>query len=185
MPEARSAVRAIKPRGGERRRMALGRSEGDQRQAVADRRHENNRQYSTFFIDDHLFGIEVVQVQEVLTAQSMTHVPLASTTIAGLINLRGQIVTAIDLRVRLGFPIRRDAANLMNVVVQSPDGAVSLLVDRIGDVIEVRPDLFESTPDRLDAQLKELTLGVYKLKDRLLLVLDTGKTTAVHTVEHK
>jgi purine-binding chemotaxis protein CheW len=183
MPEARPSVRTIKPRVGERRRTALGRPEGDQRQAVADRRHENNRQYSTFFIDDHLFGIEVVQVQEVLTAQMMTHVPLASATIAGLINLRGQIVTAINLRARLGFPVRRDATNLMNVVVQSPDGAVSLLVDRIGDVIEVRPDLFEAPPDRLDAQLKELTLGVYKLKDHLLLVLDTGKTAAVHASE--
>ncbi|HUJ79840.1 MAG TPA: chemotaxis protein CheW [Nitrospiria bacterium] len=180
MPEGRSALRRFTSRGGERRRPASGRLEGDQRQAVADRRHENNQQYATFSIDDHLFGIEVVKVQEVLTAQTMTHVPLVSTMIGGLINLRGQIVTAIDLRARLGFPVRKDASHQMNVVVRSSDGAVSLLVDRIGDVIEVRPDLFESPPDRLDARLKELTLGVYKLKDRLLLILDTDKTAVVH-----
>ena len=93
--------------------------------------------------------------------------------VAGLINLRGQIVTAIDLRRRLGVRDRLEGELPMNVVVRTVDGAVSLLVDEIGDVVEVEEKCFEEAPDTLSQLRRELIRGVYKLKNELLLVLDT------------
>src|SRR5215218_5087166 len=105
----------------------------------------NNRtgQVCTFYVEDLFLGIDVQQIQEVIRYQGMTRVPLAAPAISGLINLRGQIVTAIDLRRRLGMPLRKPEEPPMNVVVRDGENAVSLLVDRIGDVLEVNDDLFE------------------------------------------
>jgi purine-binding chemotaxis protein CheW len=133
-------------------------------------------QYSTFFVGDLFFGIDVLSVQEVLRFQEMTCVPLAPEVIEGLINLRGQIVTAIDMRRRLGLPPRSTDVRPMNMVVRTEDSAVSLLVDEIGDVLEVEGSAFEEPPDNLAPEARELIRGVYKLKDRLLLVLDTERT---------
>jgi len=133
-------------------------------------------QYSTFFVDSFFFGVEVLQVQEVLRYQEMTRVPLAPEVIEGLINLRGQIVTAVDMRRRLKLRPRAEGSMPMSMVVRSADGAVSLLVDEIGDVLEVEEEAFERPPDNLQGAARELIRGVYKLKDRLLLVLDTEKT---------
>jgi len=136
----------------------------------------NTKQFCTFFVNGLFFGVEVLKVQEVIRYQGMTRVPLAPTTIQGLINLRGQIVTAIDLRRRLELA-PRDADQLpMNVVVRSDDGAVSLLVDEIGDVVEIQDDIYERPPETLKGVARELVQGVYKLKERLLLILDTEKT---------
>jgi len=136
----------------------------------------NTKQFCTFFVNDLFFGVEVLKVQEVIRYQGMTRVPLAPATIQGLINLRGQIVTAIDLRRRLELP-PRDAEQLpMNVVVRSDDGAVSLLVDEIGDVVEIQDDIYEHPPETLKGVARELVQGVYKLKEQLLLILDTEKT---------
>jgi purine-binding chemotaxis protein CheW len=135
-----------------------------------------SRQYATFFVDGLFFGIDVLEVQEVLRYQEMTCVPLAPEVIEGLINLRGQIVTAIDMRRRLRLKPRNDGRTPMNTVVRTEEGAVSLLVDEIGDVISVESDAFERPPDNLSAEARELLQGVYKLKDRLLLVLDTKRT---------
>ena len=134
------------------------------------------KQFCTFFVNGLFFGIEVLKVQEVIRYQEMTRVPLAPATIRGLINLRGQIVTAIDLRRRLELPVRDDGQLPMNVVVRSDDGAVSLLVDEIGDVVEIQDDVYEHPPETLKGVARELVQGVYKLESRLLLVLDTGKT---------
>jgi purine-binding chemotaxis protein CheW len=108
----------------------------------------------------------------------MTRVPLASPIIRGLINLRGQIVTAFDMRARLGLAARSDGEPPMNVIVRTEDGAISLLVDEIGDVVEVDDDIRERVPETLSSDAKELISGVCKLKDRLLLVLDTERTIA-------
>ena len=135
-----------------------------------------SRQYATFFVEDLFFGIDVLQVQEVLRYQPMTTVPLAPDVIEGLINLRGQIVTAIDMRRRLKLKPRPAGQTPMNTVVRTDEGAVSLLVDEIGDVVEVAADAFERPPDNVDLEARDLLRGVYKLKDRLLLVLDTEKT---------
>ena len=133
-------------------------------------------QYSTFFVADLFFGVDVLHVQEVLRFQQMTHVPQAPEVVEGLINLRGQIVTAIDMRRRLGLPPRAGDQTPMNMVVRTADGAVSLLVDEIGDVLDVEAATYERPPDNLDPGARELIRGVYKLKDRLLLVLDAERT---------
>src|SRR6478672_4930733 len=123
-------------------------------------------QYCTFFVDGHYFGLDVLKVQEIIRYQEMTRVPLAPPEVRGLINLRGQIVTALDLRP-------------LNVVVRTDDGAVSLLVDEIGDVLEVSEELFERPPETLKGTARELIRGAYKLPDRLLLILDTERTVCL------
>jgi len=131
-------------------------------------------------VDDLYFGVEVLQVQEVIRYQQMTRVPLAHAVLRGLINLRGQIVTAIDLRCRLELSPRPEGHLPMNVVVRTGDGVVSLLVDEIGDVLNVEADTFEHPPETLSGIARELITGVYKLKDRLLLIMDTEKAVNVN-----
>jgi purine-binding chemotaxis protein CheW len=136
-------------------------------------------QFCTFYLDGLFFGVEVQKVQEVIRYQEMTHVPLASSVVRGLINLRGQIVTAIDLRRRLELRTRAAGELPMNVVLRTDDGAVSLLVDEIGDVLEVTEDTFERPPETINRVTRDLIRGVYKLKGCLLLILDTEKAIAV------
>ncbi|HEY6178310.1 MAG TPA: chemotaxis protein CheW [Kofleriaceae bacterium] len=133
-------------------------------------------QFCTFYVRGMFLGLEVTCIQEVIRAQPLTVVPLTEPVIAGLMNLRGQIVTAIDMRHRLGLPPREPDERPINVVVRTPDGAVSLLVDEIGDVIEVSDDAFERPPEMLGDDARALIRGAYKLKDRLLLVLDAART---------
>jgi purine-binding chemotaxis protein CheW len=137
------------------------------------------QQFATFWLAGYLFGIEVVKVQEVLRYQRMTAVPLAPPEIAGLINLRGQIVTALDLRRRLDLPDRPDNKLPMNVVVRTDEGSLALLVDEIGDVMEVGDETFEPPPETLRGPAHDLIRGSYKLDDRLLLVLDTERVVAL------
>ncbi|MBN4054172.1 chemotaxis protein CheW [Nitrospira defluvii] len=160
---------------GKDRRVEKGNPPGDAERRVAtfDRRRENNRQYVTFFLRDHYLGLEVESVQEVFTKKDMTGVPLASEAIVGLINLRGHIIVSIDLRKRLNFEERSDEGDVMSIVVRTSDGKVNLIVDRIGGVIEVRPDLFEAPPTTLGGQLQKVVKGIYKLEGQLLLALDT------------
>lgn len=139
-----------------------------------------DRQYCTFHVDRMFFGVEVLSVQEVIRFQELTRVPTAPAVVSGLINLRGQIVTAIDLRARLGLPPLPPDRRPMNVVVRTDDGsgvggAVSLLVDEIGDVMQVEAGTRERPPETMPARSRELIRSVYKLKDRLLLVLDTQR----------
>jgi purine-binding chemotaxis protein CheW len=129
-------------------------------------------QFTTFYVNNMLFGVEVVKVQEVFRAQATTRVPLAPAVVSGLINLRGQIVTAIDMRRRLNLPPRTDGSKPMNIVVRTADEPVSLLVDEIGDVLEVAAENFEQRPQNVDAAVCELIRGVFKLNDQLLLILD-------------
>lgn len=140
------------------------------------------RQFCTFTLGGQTLGIEVLRVQEVIRAQAMTRVPLAPLAVTGLINLRGQIVTAIDLRRRLGLADRPVGVEATNVVVRTDDGPVSLLVDEIGDVLEVSADAFEPPPETLDPAARGLIRGVYKLADRLLLVLETEPTVGLEPV---
>jgi purine-binding chemotaxis protein CheW len=134
-----------------------------------------SRQFCTFHLNGLFFGIEVVEIQEVIRYQEMTRVPLAPAMVTGLINLRGQIVTAIDLRTRLEFPPREGDLLPTNVVVRTEDGPVSFLVDEIGDVVEVDDAAFESPPGNLTGLTRDVTRGVYKLHQRLLLILDTRR----------
>jgi purine-binding chemotaxis protein CheW len=139
-------------------------------------------QFCTFYVDGLFLGVEVVQIQEVLRYQDMTPVPLAPKAVQGLINLRGQIVPAIDLRPCLGLPARPAGARPMNVVVRQEEGACSLLVDEIGDVLEVDPGAFEQPPENLNTAARGLIRGVYKLADSLLLILDVDAALALDVV---
>lgn len=132
--------------------------------------------YCTFTVDRYFFGVTVDQVQEVIRHQRMTRVPLASPEISGLINLRGQIVTAIDLRRRLGLPPAPADWRTMSVLIKTPDGAISLQVDQIEDVLEVAEETIERPPETLQGHVRQLITGASKLKHRLLLLLDTAKT---------
>jgi purine-binding chemotaxis protein CheW len=136
-------------------------------------------QFCTFFLDGHFFGVPVQRVQEVIRYQEMTRVPLVPPVVRGLINLRGQIVTAIDLRKRLGMTERPASQLPMNVVVRTGDGAFSLLVDEIGDVIEVTEKSFERPPETLQGVAREMIRGVHKMPERLLLLLDTERVVDV------
>ena len=146
---------------------------------TATDRAGNGRQYATFFVDEMFFGVEVLKVQEVLRFQEMTCVPLAPKTVEGLINLRGQIVTAIDMRRRLELEPRAPGAQPLNVVVRSEEAAVSLLVDEIGNVIEVSQAAYQPPPINMPAAQRALVDGVYQLEERLLLVLNTDRTLTV------
>ncbi len=136
-------------------------------------------QLATFYVADLYFGVDVLCVQEVLRYQQMTRVPLAPDMIEGLINLRGQMVTAIDMRRLLKVPPRDEGKTPMNMVIRTDDGAVSLLVDEIGDVVDVDTADYEPPPGSLDPAVRELIRGVYKMKSRLLLVLNTERTVDV------
>lgn len=138
--------------------------------------------FCTFYLDKYIFGVSVDDVQEVIRYQEVTQVPLAPTVIRGLINLRGQIVTAIDLRRRLGVASQPPSHLPMNVVLQVDDGTVSLLVDQVGDILEVDESDFAPLPDTLHGITRELLKGVYKLKSNLLLVLDTEKVIDLETL---
>jgi purine-binding chemotaxis protein CheW len=149
--------------------------QGNGRRAITAR----EEQFCTFRLGDLLFGVEVLCVQEVLLKQQMTRLPLVSSVVSGLINLRGQIVTAIDLRQRLGMAPLEEGREAMNVVVRTNDMAFSLVVDEIGDVLDVDPELFESPPETLTGVARELILGAYKLDGQLLLVLDVEKAITI------
>ncbi len=141
----------------------------------------STRQVCTFYLDGLFFGVDVQQVQEVIRYHEMTRVPQAPHVVEGLINLRGQIVTAIDLRRRLELNDGPEGQLPMNVVVRTGDGVVSLLVDEIGDVLEVDEDAFERPPETLQGVARELIQGTYKLKDHLLLLLDTEKAVGINS----
>ena len=140
------------------------------------------RQLCTFFVADFMLGVDVREVQEVIRYQEMTAVPLAPAVIAGLINLRGEIVTAIDLRRQLSMPDRDPDQPPMNIVIRDgSDEAFSLLVDDIGDVIDLEESDFEPLPPTLLGPARDLLLGCYKLPDQLLLLLDTEKAQTAGT----
>ncbi|MBS2024608.1 MAG: chemotaxis protein CheW [Deltaproteobacteria bacterium] len=137
------------------------------------------RQVCTFLVEGLLFGVEVTRVQEVIRHQEMTPVPLSPGVVSGLINLRGRIVTALDLRLRLGLSARPAHELPTNVVVRHKEGLVSLLVDEIGDVVEVDEASFEHPPETLAEGARALISGVYKLEPQLLLLLDAELATQV------
>ncbi len=137
------------------------------------------QQLATFWLDGHLYGLGVEHVQEVLRAQSLTRVPQAPRAVAGLLNLRGQVVTAIELREKLGLAPRPDDATAILIVVRLDGEVVSLLVDTIGDVVDVADDDFELPPDTLDGAVRELIRGAYKLDGQLLLAFDVHRAVGV------
>lgn len=134
--------------------------------------NDDHHQYVSFWIEDHWLGVPVSLVQEVLKPQRVTPTPLARPEIAGLFSLRGRIMTAINLRRRLGLPDRTEALSSMHVIVRCPGEPYSLLVDEIGDVINVVGLPSAAWPDHLDGRWKAFSVGVCRSSDRLFVLLD-------------
>jgi purine-binding chemotaxis protein CheW len=131
--------------------------------------------YVTMTIADQLFGIPVLQVQDVLGHQRITRIPLAPSEVAGSLNLRGRIVTAVDVRLRLGLPPRERSDRDMSIVVDHRGELYSLMVDQVGEVMSVSAQSFERNPATLDPVWREVSAGIYRLQDRLLVVLDVAR----------
>lgn len=160
----------------ERRQRNDGPPDGqERRRSDADRRTENNEKYLTFKLGGQYLGISVGKVQEVLPHQNLTPVPRASASIEGLLNLRGQIVTAVNLRKRLELQELNGTSKPMYVIVNEGGELFSLLVDEVGDVIEVANSRFNRAPASLDECWKACCDGVYQLSTGLLIALDVSK----------
>lgn len=134
-----------------------------------------SRQYCTFRVGGLCFAVDVGCVQEVIHRQEMTRVPRASAVVSGLTNLRGQIVMAIDLGRRVGLESRGDGGESINVVIRAGDRPVSLVVDEVGDILDLRDDDRERPPETLPGSIRALVTGIHPLEDRLLLILDVGR----------
>lgn len=136
----------------------------------------NTKQFSTFYLGDRLFGIDVMQVQEVTKALPITPIPLSPRFVRGLMNLRGQLATAIELR-RLFQLADSVPDQAMNVVCRHDGVLLSFLVDRIGDVIEVENAHFEPAPDTVPEQVRKFMQGVYKTPGQLLSIIEVSRIT--------
>lgn len=136
-------------------------------------------QFCTFHVADVFLGVNVLKVQEVLRYRALATIPLAPANVEGLLNLRGQIVTAIDLRRRLGFAARPADESTMIVIVRTEDGQIAFLVDSVGDVLDVDEATFEPVPDTLPPATRALILGVHKLPGSLLHVLDAEQAAGL------
>jgi len=132
-------------------------------------------EYVTVTLDDQLFGLPISRVQDVFVPDRLTRVPLAPPQIAGVLNLRGRIVTAIDMRCRLGLPARQDKVPAIAVGIELKGESYGLLVDAMGEVMKLAKDLCETKPANIDARLAEVTAGVYRLDSQLLVVLDVDR----------
>lgn len=132
----------------------------------------DQQEFVTMQVGEQLFGISVMAVQDVLRKQRIARVPLAPAVIAGSLNLRGRIVTAIDMRVRLGLEPVHDLTTMMNVVVLYGNELYSLLVDKVGEVLSLPLDQFEKVPSNLTSSWRDLSAGVFKLDRQLLVILD-------------
>lgn len=146
-------------------------------QTVSNNRYQlsyasNQQEFVTMRVGKQLFGISVMAVQDVLRKQNIAHIPLAPAVIAGSLNLRGRIVTAIDMRVRLGLPLANGYENCMNVVIEYHHDLYSLLVDSVGEVLSLPMEKFEKSPVNLSGGWQDVSAGVFKLKEELLVILD-------------
>ncbi len=134
-----------------------------------------NAEFVTVSIEGQLFGIPVLMVQDVLGPQKITRIPLSPKEVAGVLNLRGRIVTAVELRTRLGLPMRASGEQGMSVVVEHRGEPYSLIVDGVGEVMALKAEAFERNPPTLNPRWREVSLGVYRLDGKLLVVLEVPK----------
>jgi purine-binding chemotaxis protein CheW len=144
----------------------------------------SSQRFCTLLLDGHVFAVPLAKVQEVIQIGQTTRVPLAPDVVSGVLNLRGHIVSVIDLRRRLGFPDRQPEQPSMNIVVRTNEGAVSFLVDEIGDVLELELQALESPPATLQGIAREVVRGVYKLEDRLVVVVDIDRLADIGEMTH-
>lgn len=136
--------------------------------------NKETREYVTATVDGQLFGVPVLTVQDVLGPQRLANIPLSPSEIAGALNLRGRIVTAIDLRQRLGLePADREKS--MSIVVDRHGELYSLLIDEVGEVLSIPADSYERNPPTLDARWREVSGGIYRLDGKLMIILEVDR----------
>ncbi len=136
---------------------------------------DTKEEFVTFTITEQLFGIPVLQIQDVLSSYQITPIPLAPPEITGSLNLRGRVVTAIDVRVRLGLPPRPEDAKSMSIVAENEGELYSLMVDSVGEVMALPQSAYERNLPTLDAKFRAFSDGIYRLDDQLLVVLDINR----------
>ena len=144
---------------------------------------ETSSDFVSMTLVDQLFGIPVLAVQDVLNAQRITRIPLAPPEIAGALNLRGRIVTAIDIRRRLGLPQLPPGEPSMNVVVEHDGELYSLIFDSVGEVLRLPAEDYERSPASLDARWREVAGGIYRLPGKLLVVLEVARLLNIKRAE--
>jgi purine-binding chemotaxis protein CheW len=137
--------------------------------------HENYSEYVTATIGDQLFGLPILCVQDVFMPKRLTRVPLAPPEIAGVLNLRGRIVTVIDMRVRLGLGQREDSSQPMAIGIESRGESYGFLIDAIGEVLKLDDNSREANPVNLDSRLARVSAGVHRLEGQLLVVIDVDR----------
>lgn len=131
--------------------------------------------FLTFTIAEQLFGIPVLMVQDVLSSYQITHVPMAPPEVMGSLNLRGRVVTAIDMRARLNLPPRADSTESMSIVAENEHELYSLVVDSVGEVLGLSTSAFDHNPPTLDPAFRAFSEGIYRLDDQLMVVLDVHR----------
>jgi purine-binding chemotaxis protein CheW len=140
---------------------------------------DEDRQFVTLTVDNQLCGVPVLGVRDILGEQAITRIPLAPKEVAGSLNLRGRIVTAIDLRHRLGLPPSPEGTKRMSVVAEQGGELYALLVDQVSEVMSVKASAFERNPPTLAPVWERFSTGIYRLDGRLLVVLDIAKLLAL------
>ena len=148
---------------------------------ASDLENDDCDDFVTMVVDGQWLGIPALSVQDVLGPQKITRVPLAPREVAGALNLRGRIVTAIDLRVRIGLPPRPDEMKPMSSTFEEGSDLYSLLVDDVGEVLSLKATSFDPNPVALDSVLREVSNGIYPLEDKLLVVLDPSRLLSFGT----
>jgi purine-binding chemotaxis protein CheW len=137
--------------------------------------NENVTEYVTVLIGDQLFGLPISRVQDVFMPDRLTRVPLSAPEIAGVLNLRGRIVTAVDMRRRLGLPPRADGKPPMAVGIELKGESYGLLIDTVGEVLKLPDGTREPNPVNLDQRLKRVSGGVHRLEGQLMVILDVDR----------
>lgn len=131
--------------------------------------------YVTVFVGDQMFGLPILDVQDVFRPKAITHVPMAPATVCGVLNLRGRIVTAINMRAALGIADAADGLPVMAAGVEQGGEIFGLMVDRVGDVLTLSLDAFEDNPANLDPRWRSVSRGVFRLKDQLMIILNVAE----------
>jgi len=140
-----------------------------------DRAAELTTEYVTVTIGDHLFGLPIFRVQDVFVPDRLTRVPLAPPEVAGILNLRGRVVTAIDMRSRLDLGPREPGSPAMAIGIELKGESYGLLVDAVGEVMALRSAACEAKPANLDPRLSRVAAGIYRLEGQLMVVLDVDR----------
>ena len=148
---------------------------GGQREAMTEKSDAKLKEYVTAMVGEQLFGLPILRVQDVFAPERITRVPLAAPEIAGVLNLRGRIVTLIDLRRRLGLGAREDGVPSMAIGVEAHGESYGLLIDSVGEVLKLDEASREANPVNLDSKLAEMSVCIYRLEGQLLVIVDVDR----------